>query len=166
MTPAPPISFRLPPDALAAKADAFNQRREIVWFGLEGRFIEPGVATVRFLSVAEGALGGGGVDAINGGVAAAGFDAVAVLTGLGHYEADTVVTVTLDVQFLTLARIGPALRYEGWATRSGRDGSPSCKACSGTTRRSMRPPTRWWRRRAEFRARRFLSSAPRASSGT
>jgi acyl-coenzyme A thioesterase PaaI-like protein len=57
-----------------------------------------------------GLQGGGGTGAINGGVIAAGFDAVAVLTGLGHYETDTVVTVDLSVQFLALAEAGPAGR--------------------------------------------------------
>jgi acyl-coenzyme A thioesterase PaaI-like protein len=79
------------------------------------------VAEVRFAAgLHRGVQGGGGTGAINGGVIAAGFDAVAVLTGLGHYETDTVVTVDLAVQFLALADASQPLVWRGWATRTTR----------------------------------------------
>ena len=65
-------------------------------------------------------LGGGGTAATNGGVIAAGFDAVLVLASLGHYETDIVVTLDLSVQFLALARPSATLIFRAGVTRSAR----------------------------------------------
>jgi acyl-coenzyme A thioesterase PaaI-like protein len=99
---------------------SFNRRAEIGWFGFEGRFAEPGVAEIVLAQPQPGWLGGGGVDAINGGVIAAGFDAAFVLAGLGHFDADVVVTLELSVQFLSLARADRPLLFQAAVTRSSR----------------------------------------------
>jgi len=113
-------AFRIAPDRLAAQRAAFNRRAEIVWFGLEGHFEPPGDALVRFARLDTGMLGGGGVQAINGGVIAAGFDAVCVLAALGQYEAEVVVTLTLQVHYLRLARVAPGLVFRARVTKSAR----------------------------------------------
>ncbi len=114
------VAFRLAPAQREQAARLFNARGEIRWFQFAGSFDER-VACVRFADAPHaGLLGGGGTAAVNGGVIAAGFDAVAVLTGLGHYATDTVVTVDLSVQFLALAQAGPGLAWRGWATRTTR----------------------------------------------
>jgi acyl-coenzyme A thioesterase PaaI-like protein len=117
-TPAP---FRLDPVALGAAQDGFNRRGEIVWFGFAGRFADGGVAAISSGPAHPGQRGGGNTPAINGGVIAAGFDAVSVLVGLGHYPTDVVVTLDLAVQFLRLAPASENLAWRGWATRTTRD---------------------------------------------
>lgn len=116
---APRVAFRLDPPSLARACELFNARSEIRWFGFEGGF-EEDAAVIRFCQLHPGLQGGGGTAAVNGGVIAAGFDAVAVLAGLGHYATDTVVTVDLSVQFLALAQASPQLAWRGWASRTTR----------------------------------------------
>lgn len=117
----PPIPFRLSPERLRAQLAGFNARDEIEWFGFEGAFLAPGSASIGFARVRQGALGGGGVAAINGGVIAAGFDAAFVLAGLGHYDTDVVVTLDLSVKFLSLARADTPLAFRAHAVRSARN---------------------------------------------
>ncbi len=121
MSPQPaPVPFRLDAAARDRAVGLFNARGEIEWFRFAGA-LHDDVAEIRFGGGAHrGLQGGGGTQAVNGGVIAAGFDAVAVLTGLGHYETDTVVTVDLHVQFLALAPLSPDLAWRGWATRTTR----------------------------------------------
>ncbi|MGY4828538.1 PaaI family thioesterase [Sphaerotilaceae bacterium SBD11-9] len=114
------VPFRLAPPARYQQLAAFNAREEIRWFGFNGAFEEPGVSTIRFAQTVPGMLGGGGTAAVNGGVIAAGFDAVLVLAGLGHYETDVVVTLDLSVQFLSLARDSEGLVFRAGVTRSAR----------------------------------------------
>lgn len=114
------IPFRLAATRRESALAAFNARDEIVWFGFEGAFEEPGTAAIRFVPTQAGMLGGGGTAAVNGGVIAAGFDAALVLAGLGHYETDVVVTLELSVQFLSLARAGSGLVFRAGVTRSTR----------------------------------------------
>lgn len=117
---APAVPFRLQPAQRERALRLFNERGEIRWFQFQAS-LEEAVAEVRFAAALHrGVQGGGGTGAINGGVIAAGFDAVAVLTGLGHYETDTVVTVDLHVQFLALAEAARPLAWRGWATRTTR----------------------------------------------
>ncbi len=99
---------------------AFAARPEIGWFGFDPSF-EGDRAIVELSAVHVGHLGGGGVAALNGGVIAAGFDAVAVLAGLGHYATSSVVTVGLSVQFLALALVDVRPRFGAWAVASSRD---------------------------------------------
>jgi acyl-coenzyme A thioesterase PaaI-like protein len=114
------IPFRLQGAARERAARLFTERGEVQWFGFEGR-LDEALAHMRFAGgLHRGLQGGGGTGAVNGGVIAAGFDAVAVLTGLGHYETDTIVTVDLQVQFLALALVSPGLAWQGWATRTTR----------------------------------------------
>jgi acyl-coenzyme A thioesterase PaaI-like protein len=115
------VPFRLDPAALGAARDAFNRRGEIIWFGFAGRFADAGIAEISPGPAHPGQRGGGNTPAVNGGVIAAGFDAVAVLVGLGHYPTDVVVTLDLAVQFLRLAPASEQLRWRGWATRTTRD---------------------------------------------
>ncbi|MBC5765419.1 PaaI family thioesterase [Ramlibacter albus] len=117
---APAVPFRLQAEALERAQRLFNERGEVRWFGFEGRFEEGAIVAIRFGELHEGLQGGGGTQAINGGVIAAGFDAAVVMTGLGHYETDTIVTVDLSVQFLALAKPGPELAWRAWATRTTR----------------------------------------------
>jgi acyl-coenzyme A thioesterase PaaI-like protein len=114
-----PVAFRLDAGALARAQALFNQRGEIAWFGFRGAF-EAECAVIRFAELHRGLQGGGGSEAINGGVVAAGFDAAVVLAGLGHYDTNTVVTVDLSIQFLALARPAPDLAWRAWATRTTR----------------------------------------------
>lgn len=115
----PRVPLRLGVEALERARELFNARGEIRWFGFEGGF-EQDAAVICFGELHRGLQGGGGTAAINGGVIAAGFDAVAVLTGLGHYPTDTVVTVDLSVQFLALAQASPQLAWRGGASRTTR----------------------------------------------
>ena len=85
------VPFRLDAARLARAAGLFNARAEIRWFNFSGAFEQGDAAAIRFQSLHEGLRGGGGTQAVNGGVIAAGFDAAAVMAGLGHYETDTVV---------------------------------------------------------------------------
>ncbi len=119
MAGAQAIPLRLAGARLDRAAALFNERGEVRWFGFRGSF-EGDTACIRFGEVHRGLQGGGGTAAVNGGVIAAGFDAALVLTGLGHYETDTVVTVDLSVQFLALAQATPALCWRAWATRTTR----------------------------------------------
>lgn len=114
------LPFRLNEEALALKAGRFNARREVKWFGLVGSLEEGCCARVCFASTVDGVLGGAGIDAINGGVVAAGFDAALVLAALGHYETDNVATAQLSVQFLAPAIPSNALAFVAWANRVGR----------------------------------------------
>jgi acyl-coenzyme A thioesterase PaaI-like protein len=116
---AAPVPFRLAAERLERASLLFNERGEVRWFGFHGRF-EGAAASVAFSEAHRGLAGGGGTEAVNGGVIAAGFDAALVLAGLGHYETDTVVTVELSVQFLALAPVSPGLRWRAWATRTTR----------------------------------------------
>lgn len=115
-----PIAFRLSRHQRSEQLRQFNARREIHWFGFEGRFAEPGRAIVSFATLDTGALGGGGTAAINGGAIAAGFDAAFVLAGLGHYDTDVVVTLELSVKFLSLALATQSLAFEAQVVRSAR----------------------------------------------
>jgi acyl-coenzyme A thioesterase PaaI-like protein len=99
----------------------FNRRSEILWFGLEGALLSGGLATVKFKQGHAGVLGGGGVAAINGGVIAAGFDAACVLAAVGEYDTETLVTLTLNLQFLRLARPELGLRYAAKVTKRARN---------------------------------------------
>ena len=119
--PAPAaVGFRLTPPQRERAVRLFNARGEIQWFQFETS-LTADVAEVRFAAgLHRGFQGGGGTGAINGGVIAAGFDAVAVLTGLGHYETDMVVTVDLSVQYLALAEASEPVVWRGWATRTTR----------------------------------------------
>ncbi len=104
-------------DGIAAR---FNARREVRWFGLHGSLDPDGLARVSFLRYDDGVLGGGGTDAINGGVIAAGFDAVCVLAGLAGWCTDRVVTLTLNVHFLRLARRSPGLAFRARVAKRSR----------------------------------------------
>ncbi|TWO72210.1 hypothetical protein FN976_05750 [Caenimonas sedimenti] len=115
------IPFRLDAEQRERALRLFNGRGEIQWFQFEAG-MDDAIASVRLAAGPHrGLQGGGGSAALNGGVIAAGFDAVAVLTGLGHYATDTVVTVDLSVQFLALADAGAAPAWQGWATRTTRN---------------------------------------------
>lgn len=114
------LPFRLGSERLAAKLEEFNARREIRWFGLRGSFQLPGQALVSFQNPDSGILGGGGTEAVNGGVIAAGFDGAFVLAGLGHYEADIVVTLELSVKFLDLATNPGSLTWSAHVVRTSR----------------------------------------------
>lgn len=114
------IPFRRSEAERADVLQAFAARPEIGWFGFEGRF-DGDRAIVELPDVHDGHLGGGGRAALNGGVITAGFDAAAVLAGLGHYATSNVVTVSLSVQFLALALLDARPRFEAWAVASSRD---------------------------------------------
>jgi acyl-coenzyme A thioesterase PaaI-like protein len=115
-----PTPFRLSAEQRETQIRAFNMRDEIVWFGFQGAFEEPGTAIITFSRMEAGALGGGGTKAVNGGVIAAGFDAAFVLAGLGQYDTDVVVTLDLSVQFLNLALASPSLAFEAQVVRSAK----------------------------------------------
>jgi acyl-coenzyme A thioesterase PaaI-like protein len=115
------VPFRLPPARLQQQLQQFNARGEILWFGFEGDFRQPGSAMVRFTRLEAGAQGGGGTAAVNGGVIAAGFDAAFVLAGLGQYDTDVVVTLELSVKFLSLARVSPTLAFQAHVVRSAKN---------------------------------------------
>lgn len=137
---ASPLPFRRVADSRTQALALFNRRAEILWFGFHGSF-ESHDAAIRLTRLPDGMLGGGGAAALNGGVIAAGFDAAVVLTGLGHYDTDTVVTLNLAVQFLNLARPSPSLVFRAWATRTTRhvcfvegrlsDGDTVFASCTG-----------------------------------
>jgi acyl-coenzyme A thioesterase PaaI-like protein len=114
------VPFRLGAGARAEHLQEFNRRAEIAWFGFSGQFVEPGEAEITFARMAQGALGGGGTQAVNGGVIAAGFDAAFVLAGLGHYDSEVVITLELSVKFLSLARADRPLAFRAHVVRSGR----------------------------------------------
>jgi len=114
------LPFRLSSEALNAQLEQFNARQEIQWFGLRGAFQQPGEALVYFNDSRAGILGGGGTDAVNGGVIAAGFDGAFVLAGLGHYETNVVVTIELSVKFLDLARNPHSLAWCAQVVRTSK----------------------------------------------
>lgn len=116
----PTVPFRLSATHLSTQLEAFNARHEVRWFGFEGSFAPPGRAVIRLSRLDDGLRGGGGTDALNGGVISAGFDAAFVLAGLGHYEADVVVTLELSVRFLSLATARASLAFQGHVVRSAR----------------------------------------------
>jgi len=134
------LPFRCSPDQRSRSLTLFNRRAEILWFGMAGSF-EADAAVIRLSALPEGMLGGGGQPALNGGVIAAGFDAAAVLAGLGHYDTETVVTLNLSVQFLRLARPSAALAFRAYATQTTRqvcfiegrltDGEALFASCTG-----------------------------------
>ena len=70
-----------------------------------------------FARLEPGYLGGGGTEALNGGLIATGFDAVCVLVALGHVDTDTVATLTLQVQYLRLASTTPGLAFRAQALK-------------------------------------------------
>jgi acyl-coenzyme A thioesterase PaaI-like protein len=110
-------------ERLADVVRAFNQRREVQWFGLEGGFANEAEAWVRFARRDSGFLGGGGRAALNGGVIAAGFDAVCVLAALGQYPQAVVATTSLQLQFLRLAKVvddRPLPEYRATVVKAGR----------------------------------------------
>lgn len=117
---APALPFRLTASTREQKALRFNERAEVRWFGFHGSFVEPGESVVRLLHREAGALGGGGTAALNGGLIAAGFDAAAVLVGLGHYESEVVVTLDLSVRFLRLAHADLADQFAARVVKSTR----------------------------------------------
>jgi acyl-coenzyme A thioesterase PaaI-like protein len=112
--------FRLSRQLANAQLAGFNQRRELAWFGLQGQLRFPNHVAIRFSTIQTGFLGGGGVAAINGGVIAAGFDAACVLAALMQFDAKTVVTLTLQVQYLRLAHCSDSLEFQAWVTKSAR----------------------------------------------
>ncbi len=118
--PARAIPLRLDRPLRDQKAARFNQRAEVRWFGLAGRFGEDHEALIHLLRRNDGALGGGGTAALNGGLIAAGFDAAAVLAGLGHYDSDVVVTLDLSVRFLRLAHADAADEFAARVVKSTR----------------------------------------------
>jgi len=115
------IPFRLPAEARVDRLREFNSREEIRWFGFEGSFLPPATARIAFRRIEKGALGGGGTDAINGGVIAAGFDAAFVLAGLGQYSVDVVVTLDLSIQFLNLARVSDSVAFHVGVVKSSKN---------------------------------------------
>jgi acyl-coenzyme A thioesterase PaaI-like protein len=117
----PTIPFRLGAERRGAQLRQFNARKEILWFGFQGSFQEPGTTTIRFDRLDAGLQGGGGTSAINGGVIAAGFDAAFVLAGLGHYESEVVVTLELSVKFLSLALASDTLAFRAHVVHSARN---------------------------------------------
>lgn len=114
------VPFRLERRTRDAKADRFNERAEVRWFGLVGRFGDGDEALVHLRRQDAGALGGGGTAALNGGLIAAGFDAAAVLAGLGHYDSEVVVTLDLSVRFLRLAHADDADEFAARVVKSTR----------------------------------------------
>jgi acyl-coenzyme A thioesterase PaaI-like protein len=117
---APSVVFRLDRQRRARQLQQFNAREEIAWFGFEGVFEEPGSACITFRALHPGSRGGGGSAALNGGVIAAGFDAVFVLAGLGHYDSEVVVTLELSVKFLSLALSSEPLAFRAQVVRSAK----------------------------------------------
>lgn len=104
---------------LADRVARFNQRDEIFWFGLQGEVEGNGEACIRFSRLEAGFLGGGGVQAVNGGVITAGFDAACVLAAWVQYDAAVVVTLALNVQFLRLAHASQHLVFKARVAKRG-----------------------------------------------
>ena len=117
----PSVPFRLSAERLEAQLRQFNDRKEVLWFGFQGSFHAPGTSVIRFAKLEAGLQGGGGTNAINGGVISAGFDAAFVLAGLGHYESEVVVTLELSVKFLSLAVASESLAFQGRVVRSAKN---------------------------------------------
>jgi acyl-coenzyme A thioesterase PaaI-like protein len=114
------VSFRVSPESLQQQLHQFNARGEVQWFGFVGAFHSPASAVVTLKTTDSGVLGGGGTNALNGGVIAAGFDAAFVLAGLAQYDSAVVVTLELSVQFLSLAMVTEPLAFTAGVTRSSR----------------------------------------------
>lgn len=114
------LPFRLSAQARQPKLEAFNRRSEIEWFGFQGSYAGSGTAVVAPARLHDGALGGGGVRALNGGIISAGFDAVFVLAGLGHFDSEVVVTLELSTRFLSLARLDSPVEFAAGVVRSSR----------------------------------------------
>lgn len=114
------VPFRLPAERLQVQLAQFQARAEVQWFGFSAELCAS--ATVRILPGAPtaGQLGGGGTQALNGGVIAAGFDAAFVLAGLAQYDDPVVVTLELSVQYLSLARADEPLAFTAQVMRSSR----------------------------------------------
>jgi acyl-coenzyme A thioesterase PaaI-like protein len=117
---ASPLPFRLDAAQRERQLAQFNARAEIGWFGFVGALQEPGSSVIRFARMEQGAMGGGGTVAVNGGVIAAGFDAAFVLAGLGHYDTPVVVTLELSVQYLNLAVAARSPVFRAQVMRSAR----------------------------------------------
>lgn len=117
----PTIAFRQSSIRRIQQLAQFNAREEIKWFGFKGSFEEPGSAVITLTKFDAGLQGGGGKAAINGGVIAAGFDAAFVLSGLGHYESEVVVTLELSVKFLSLALVDESLAFRAHVVRSAKN---------------------------------------------
>jgi acyl-coenzyme A thioesterase PaaI-like protein len=98
----------------------FNQRREVQWFGFEGRFEAPNSALIHMPNLDAGQLGGGGTDALNGGVIAAGFDAACVLAAMAPYDASVVLTLRLELQFMRLACPDHGLQFRAQVLKTAR----------------------------------------------
>ena len=114
------VPFRVPAAIRARKVSAFNARAEVQWFGFSGCFSDPTDAVIHLRKRNAGAMGGGGTTALNGGLIAAGFDAAAVLAGLGHYDSDVIVTLDLSVRFIRLAQVDLASEFVARVVKSTR----------------------------------------------
>lgn len=114
------LPFALPAGQLEQRLAGFHARREIGWFGLQGRFDAPDSAVVCLARLEPGYLGGGGTDALNGGLIASGFDAACVLAALGHVDTEVVATLTLQIQYLRLAEVTPGLEFRAQALKVAR----------------------------------------------
>ena len=114
------LPFRLLPSRLSERVDEFNRKREIQWFGFSGRYEVPCTAVICLSKPESGMLGGGGTDALNGGIIAAGFDAVCVLAAIAQYDVPAVVTLNLQLQFMRLALSIPQLQFRAQVLKSAR----------------------------------------------
>lgn len=114
------VPFRLSTERLRQQLAQFNARAEVQWFGFVGELRAPATVLVTPANLADGRLGGGGTQALNGGVIAAGFDAAFVLAGLAQYDSEVVVTLELSVKFLSLARVDQPLAFAAHVMRSSR----------------------------------------------
>jgi acyl-coenzyme A thioesterase PaaI-like protein len=114
------IPFRVQPARLEEQLAEFNQRREVQWFGFEGRFEAPSSALIHLPNVDAGLLGGGGTDALNGGVIAAGVDAACVLAAMAQYDEGVVMTLRLELQFMRLAYPVHGLQFRAQVLKAAR----------------------------------------------
>jgi acyl-coenzyme A thioesterase PaaI-like protein len=114
------VAFRLSPERLQQQLAQFNARREVRWFGFTGSLLQPSTVAITLDALQAGALGGGGTNAVNGGVIAAGFDAAFVLASLAQYDSDVVVTLELSVKFLSLAVASQTPVFTAGVVRSSR----------------------------------------------
>lgn len=118
--PLPPVPFRLSAERLQAQLAQFQARAEVQWFGFSAELCAPATVRIQPGAPTAGQLGGGGTQALNGGVIAAGFDAAFVLAGLAQYDDPVVVTLELSVQYLSLARADRPLAFTAQVVRSSR----------------------------------------------
>jgi acyl-coenzyme A thioesterase PaaI-like protein len=114
------LPFRIRTSELGERLAEFNCRREIQWFGFSGQYEAPSSAVICLSQVEGGMLGGGGIDALNGGIIAAGFDAVCVLAAIAQFGACNVVTLNLQVQFMRLASLRPRHQFRAQVLKCGR----------------------------------------------